>query len=89
MMIRDVNSVFLDTNVLVYANVMESPLHQLLIKNEIDRVPEDILPEILDFIQFLELKKEKTILAKAYQSLSERSFDKIWDNDEDAVYDKL
>jgi len=60
-----------------------------LIKNEIDRVSEDILPEILDFIQFLELKKEKTILAKTCQSLSERSFDKIWDNDEDAVYDKL
>jgi hypothetical protein len=60
-----------------------------LIKNEIDRIPEDILPEILDFIQFLELKKEKTILAIACQSLSKKSFEKIWDNDEDAVYDKL
>jgi hypothetical protein len=57
-----------------------------VIKNEIDRVSEDILPEILDFIQFLELKKEKTILAKACQSLSERSFEKIWDNDKDAVW---
>lgn len=28
----DANSVFLDTNVLVYANVMESPLHQLALK---------------------------------------------------------
>ena len=28
----DVNSVSIDTNVLVYANVMESPLHQLAIK---------------------------------------------------------
>jgi hypothetical protein len=60
-----------------------------LIKNEIDRIPEDILQEILDFIQFLELKKEKAILAKACQNLSEKSFDKIWNNDEDAVYDKL
>jgi len=60
-----------------------------LIKSEIDRIPEDILPEILDFIQFLELKKEKSILAKSCQNLSEKSFDKIWDNDEDAVYDKL
>ena len=32
MMIVDVDSVFLDTNVLVYANVMESPLHQLALK---------------------------------------------------------
>ena len=60
-----------------------------LIKNEIDKIPEDILPEILDFIQFLELKKEKSILAKACQNLSEKSFEKIWDNDRDAVYDKL
>jgi len=60
-----------------------------VIKNEIDRISEDILPEILDFIQFLELKKEKSILAKSCQNLSEKSFDKIWDNDEDAVYDKL
>jgi hypothetical protein len=60
-----------------------------LIKNEIDRIPEDILLEILDFIQFLELKKEKSILAKSCQNLSEKSFDKIWNNDEDSVYDKL
>ena len=60
-----------------------------LIKSEIDKIPEDILQEILDFIQFLELKKEKSILAKSCQNLSEKSFDKIWDNDEDAVYDKL
>jgi hypothetical protein len=60
-----------------------------LIKNEIDRVPEEILPEIFNFIQFLELKKEKDVLAKAFQNLSEKSFDKIWDNDEDAVYDEL
>jgi hypothetical protein len=53
-----------------------------VIRNGIDRVSEDILPEILGFIQFLEWKKEKTILAKACQSLSERSFDKIRDNDE-------
>ncbi|MEK7396477.1 MAG: toxin-antitoxin system, antitoxin component, Xre family protein [Candidatus Poribacteria bacterium] len=60
-----------------------------LIKNEIDKIPEDILPEILDFIQFLELKKEKSILAKASQNLSEKSFKKIWDNDKDTIYDEL
>ena len=60
-----------------------------MIKDEIDKIPDDILPEILDFIQFLELKKEKVMLAKACQNLSNRSFDKIWDNDEDAVYDEL
>ena len=60
-----------------------------MIKSEIDRMPDDILPEILDFIQFLEQKKEKGILAEACQNLSKKSFDKIWDNDEDAIYDEL
>ena len=47
-----------------------------MIKDEIDRIPDDILPEILDFIQFLEVKKEKAVLAKACQALSEKSSDK-------------
>ncbi|TAL26923.1 MAG: DUF2281 domain-containing protein [Nitrospirae bacterium] len=60
-----------------------------VIKKEIDRLPEDILAEVFDFIQFLESKKEKTLLTKASQKLSESSFKKVWDNDEDAVYDSL
>lgn len=60
-----------------------------VIKKEIDRLPEDILAEVFDFIQFLESKKEKTLLTKASQKLSEVSFKKVWDNDEDAVYDSL
>ena len=60
-----------------------------IIKKEIDRLPEDILAEVFDFIQFLEAKKEKTLLTKASQKLSEVSFKKVWDNDEDAVYDSL
>ena len=60
-----------------------------IIKNEIDKLPENLLSEVLDFIQFLERKKERTLLAKASQKLSTASFQKIWDNDEDAVYDSL
>jgi hypothetical protein len=60
-----------------------------IIKNEIDKLPENLLSEVLDFIQFLERKKERTLLAKASQKLSTTSFQKIWDNDEDAVYDSL
>ncbi|MDO8446550.1 MAG: toxin-antitoxin system, antitoxin component, Xre family protein [Deltaproteobacteria bacterium] len=57
--------------------------------NEIDRLPESYLSEVFDFILFLESKKEKTLMAKASQQLSTASFEKIWDNEEDAVYDKL
>ncbi|RZD16662.1 MAG: DUF2281 domain-containing protein [Candidatus Acididesulfobacter guangdongensis] len=58
-----------------------------LIINEIDRLPEELLPEILDFIKFLEVKEEHTIHSS--QVLSERIFEKIWDNAEDAAYDAL
>jgi len=60
-----------------------------LIMKEIDRLPEGTLSEVLDFIQFLELKKDKHDLIIASQMVSERSFEKVWDNDEDAVYDSL
>ena len=60
-----------------------------IIKNEIDKLPENLLSEVLDFIRFLESKKERTMLAMASQELSTVSFQKIWDNDEDAVYDSL
>ena len=60
-----------------------------LIKIEIDRLPENILVEVYDFIQFLEVKKERNLLVKASQELSAPSFLKIWENKEDAEYDNL
>ncbi len=60
-----------------------------LIKKEIDKLPEDALGEILDFIQFLEMKRERTLLSRSSQLLSASSFQRIWDNEEDAVYDTV
>lgn len=60
-----------------------------MIKTEIEKLPENLLAEVFDFIQFLEIKREKNLLAKAFQELSCVSFQKIWDNEEDAVYDSL
>ncbi len=59
------------------------------IKEEIEKLPEDMLSEVFDFIQFLETKKENILLANLYQNLSESTFDKVWNNEEDAVYDDL
>ncbi len=58
-----------------------------MIKTEIETLPENLLAEVFDFIQFLEMKREKNLLAKASQKLSTASFEKTWDNKEDAVYD--
>jgi hypothetical protein len=64
-------------------------LDKELIKKEIDKLPEDILAEVFDFIQFLESKREKNFLVRSSQELSAASFQRIWDNEEDAVYDKV
>lgn len=60
-----------------------------MIKNEIDKLPENLLVEVFDFIQFLEAKKEKSLLVKSSQELSSPVFEKIWNNEQDAVYDSL
>ena len=60
-----------------------------LIKKEIENLPESKLSEVLDFIQFLELKEGDRGLIAAAQRISERSFSKVWDNQEDAAYDAL
>jgi hypothetical protein len=60
-----------------------------LIKKEIDKLPEDILAEVFDFIQFLETKRERNLLVRSSQELSTRSFKRVWDNEEDAIYDTL
>jgi hypothetical protein len=60
-----------------------------LIKNEIEKLPENLLEEVFDFIRFLEIKREKILLTRASQKLSMTSFKKVWDNEEDAVYDSL
>jgi hypothetical protein len=60
-----------------------------MIKDEIEKLPENLLSEVLDFIRFIEAKKERTLLARASQELSNPSFEKIWNNDEDSVYNSL
>lgn len=60
-----------------------------LIKNEIEKLPENLLEEVFDFIRFLEIKREKNLLTRASQKLSVTTFEKVWDNEEDAVYDSL
>ena len=64
-------------------------LDKELIKKEIDKLPEDILAEVLDFIQFLESKRERNLLVGSSQEASAASFQRIWDNEEDAAYDTI
>ncbi|KJR42595.1 hypothetical protein MCHI_001514 [Candidatus Magnetoovum chiemensis] len=57
------------------------------IKQEIDKLPDDILSEVYDFILYLETKRDTNILKKQAQELSLSTFAKVWDNDMDSIYD--
>jgi hypothetical protein len=48
-----------------------------MIKKEVDKLPDDLVSEVYNFIMFLENQSEKTILAKAAQAASEPSFQTI------------
>ena len=51
-------------------------------------LPPQKIVEVLDFVEFLAQKEDRK-LVEAASKLSEDAFAKVWDNDEDAVYDKL
>lgn len=47
------------------------------------------LAEVEDFVDFLRAREEEHRLAQAAAKASEASFAEVWDNDEDAAYDRL
>ncbi len=76
-------------NILVDAGLHPDDAALMARMGPISLPPENLLPEVFDFIQFLEAKEERTLLVKASQELSSPVFEKIWNNDQDAVYDSL
>jgi len=60
-----------------------------LIKNEVDRLPESVLIQVYEFIQALEARNDSDDRVKSSMEQSAASFQRIWDNDDDAAYDNL
>ena len=56
---------------------------------KIRRLPEDKLAEVEDFVDFLRQRQEERRLAQAVTGASEAAFAKVWDNPDDAAYDRL
>jgi hypothetical protein len=61
--------------------------HELVEK--IRSLPPDKLAEVEDFVDFLRQRQDEGRLASAVTSASEAAFAKIWDNPDDAAYDRL
>ncbi|MCP4896162.1 MAG: DUF2281 domain-containing protein [bacterium] len=56
---------------------------------KIRSLPPDKAVEVEDFVDFLHRREDHRQLADATAKLSETSFQRVWDNPDDAVYDQL
>jgi hypothetical protein len=61
-------------------------------KSLIDKIrslPPEKLAEVEDFVDFLKMRDEDRLVTLAATKLSEDSFRQVWDNPDDAEYDRL
>ncbi|HWR97287.1 MAG TPA: hypothetical protein VN317_02615 [Candidatus Methanoperedens sp.] len=61
---------------------------QTLLK-KIRTLPPEKVAEVEDFVDFLRGRLADRRLVRAAAKLSEDAFCKVWDNEDDAAYDKL
>lgn len=65
-----------------------SATEQLLIE-KIRQLPPQRLAEVEDFVDFLRSREDGQRLTQAAAKVSEASFAAVWDNDDDAAYDRM
>lgn len=58
------------------------------VQQKLGQLPPERLAEVEDFIDFLRERDQDRRLRRDYAQASEAAFAKVWDNDEDAVYDE-
>ena len=56
---------------------------------KIRQLPPQRLAEVEDFVDYLRSRDEEQRLTQAAAGASEASFAAVWDNDEDAAYDRM
>ncbi len=61
---------------------------QVLIE-KIKQLPPQRMAEVEDFVDFLRAREDEQRITHAAMRASEPSFAQVWDNDEDAVYDRI
>lgn len=62
---------------------------QKLLFDKIKELPPERLAEVEDFVDFLRLRADDSQMRRAALQLAETSFQRVWDNPEDADYDRL
>lgn len=57
--------------------------------DKLSTLPPERVAEVEDFVDFLRQREQDRQLTQAATKAAEASFQKVWDNPDDAVYDKL
>lgn len=57
--------------------------------DKLDQLPPERVAEVEDFVDFLQHKDQDRHLTRVITKAAEPSFQKVWDNPDDAVYDTL
>ncbi len=73
----------------MHHNTIPSSEQERLILTKIRMLPPDKVAEVADFIDFISQKDQDRQLLQAAGKMAETSFQKVWDNAEDSVYDRL
>jgi len=56
---------------------------------KLETLPAERITEVEDFIDFIKQRDQDRKSSRAAAATAERSFDRVWDNPDDAVYDRL
>jgi len=67
---------------------MSRPLESTLL-DKLRMLPPERLAEAEDFVDFLCLREQEGALTRVATKLAEPAFDRVWDNPDDADYDRL
>ena len=57
--------------------------------DKIKQLPPQRMAEVEDFVDFLHAREDEHRFTHAAAKASEASFKQVWDNDEDAAYDRM
>ena len=68
---------------------MADPLREQSLIEKIRGLSADRVTEVEDFVDFLRQREADRLLGQAAARLSEGALHKVWDNPEDADYDRL
>lgn len=67
---------------------MNNPSEQSILQ-KLKQLPPERVAEVEDFVDFLRARGDAQQLTRAAASAAEPAFRKVWDNPDDAAYDRL